>query len=737
MLQKFSSLLRGLFFIIISIGWGQLHAQVLDGLPCKQSMIQLHSRPPKKAPKEDVASEKKQLTKLMDEFGKKNWADKASQEEFDRVVEIEKIVQSKQDFVLSLNDPVLESEYFSVLINLEFYINRWRDREKNIALWDHIRRSVGESKLFKGATQKKLRQKAAYREIEAVLSSLRARSQKSFSKKKEIRAALSQYFYLRQISGDTKAVEVLDWLADSKNLEEPGRWNNFRDLVSYVEKRVERTQKNLKGDLTKSGKKKVSLEIKELHRKAYNDLESFDISKIKGIKEFQQKTALVLHHFNRVDEVFRGEDFYFWMKETGQLTDDLLKKLKSRAEKGELVTMGTFLRQKYENFAPYSKTDPFSEKGFFKAWHARSKAMVGKFDSELKACNDVDDSKSCIFRVFNTRLSRLFASDFYKTNFSCVAKNPVVLRSTIMDVAVSWGALFMYYNEAKDTMDRFPLELLVVGSIFTPIYAEANCRSSFKSPLKFGSKLTKAEAFPSKPLKLKRWFKDQRSLAGKGALYTVGLAAATHGFDQIALAMGSELANPLGLKGTLQSIPFLFLYTGVWSNVRRVAINNPLRYKILPKLAEKISKKINKPGTGLAIAAGLDFGAYYYLSKYGAWEFLTLYKTTVMPWLMASFGIGSAVVATKDNYIDIEAPNLDVTPIEGEKVEVIEDEKTMKVIRTLPNGVVTSASVEKLPNGNVKLLEVDMDMPDSVLDELADKILFLDVVPENVLTEDL
>ncbi len=750
-MKSFGSIfVKKALFLVFSMLCGQAQAQVVESSGCVKNIKDLHAVRDNyvELPREGIAEEKDALRAVIEAAEQNKLKFDSSEDAFKSVEDLKEQLISKQDFVLSSGDASLEHEYYSALVDLEYFLLNKRDATQNTALMSRIKRWAGNSKLLGAKNLKIIKSKAVDRELEAQLSLIRSRGRATFANEKSVQSELQHFFFLKYMRGDARSLEILDWLARNPEHEMPKQWRQFRELTSYVDKRFQRNKTVLKEGATKAEAKTLLRQSQEKYLEQYNGLVEKKISEFKTLKEFQREVAQYVLIYSRIDENFRVREFYSWLRETGEPSEQYFKTLKERAKKKESITLGTFVKNRYEKFTPYAKQDPYADKKFIDAWTSRAKASFGKIKSEWDSCDD----RKCQFELFQSRFTQLFDPRAHKDKFSCMFQNPVVLKSTAMDIAVYWGALFAYFNSNKDRLDRFPFEAIASTIIFTPIFAEANCRISFKSDLKFGKTLSKTEVFPGGKVKAQRFAKKLAGLSGKTAISTIAFVGFTHGFDHIFLAMGGTLSFTPDLAKSLQTIPFIFLHSAVWANARRTLIQNPIRYKLLPKIAQKLSQKIKLPKSSPLLLAGLDFGTYFYMSKFNSWEYFTLYREQVMPWLMGLFGLTAVVPngdpkkadelnqEVKDSYkkqaASSSAPAGASPQLPEAEITVKEDEKFITVERNLDNGVKASTTLEKLPEGKVQLYDVDLEIPDEILDQLIEALILEEFLSEEFKTEE-
>ncbi|MCF8058993.1 MAG: hypothetical protein K9K67_06840 [Bacteriovoracaceae bacterium] len=451
--------------------------------------------------------------------------------------------------------------------------------------------------------------------------------------------------------------------------------------------------------LSKAKKNDLERVAKEALLDKYNDLAVKEIKASTDLLEVKKDTLLLLKLFSDFNEEFEEERFLSWLFKNEHLNESKFQALKELTLKEDFeLRLGDALRQSYREFASFQDAPPFSDKNLVVRAKDKVKGLWNKLKNEAPSCDSLD----CVSQKSLSGWSQLFKSKFYKDSFSCLAHNPLVLKTMTMDMALVWGALFWHYKSRSEEFQRFPYEVVVGGAVFAPIMAEANCRASFKSSLPFGVTLPKEQVVAGIGKKVARGLKAWRGVALRGFVASVGTLGLTMGFDHLFLAMGHTIAKPLALNDLIILMPLTFLYHGVWTGVKNVAFINPIRYKILPKLAEYVTKRKGKKMGYWALQTGLDFGAFYALMNYNQWEYLVIYQEKILPALLATFTAG----VTLDHKRELS--------VDGEPIDRFEG--------VSESGISSHMSVSENDEG-IKLEDGDVDVPKSEIESWAEQIL--------------
>ncbi len=512
---------------------------------------------------------------------------------------------------------------------------------------------------------------------------------------------VEEIIYLQEVHPAQALHEQFDWsyfkswfVNQSPHIE----WSEYREIGQVYEDLLE--QFKATAQMTKKARKESVAKAQNKYFEQYNHLVNLNITNFKDHEDFITHVHLMLSSYSAIDPIFKGNDFFNYLSKNNILNEEYYSKfLNKHLDGGDHVTLGTILNQKYSNFAPYalSKTKDVKDKNFLKRFQSKIKEVVGKTKYEFNSCN----TKECYIQKIRNNFLFFTKSDFYKKNFNCLSSNPFIIRSMIMDFAIVHGSLVVYYF-SDDEMERFPFEILANNMIFTPIMGEANCRASFKGPLNFGEVLQRKDVFASTAVKAKRFGAKLTDLSLKGAMATVGLMSFTYGMDSLYLALGHSVSNPSNLAEMAQVLPFMFAYYAIWNNVKGLAFQNPIRHKLIPKIARIFETKTKIKGSLIYAQTGLDLFAFYYLSMYHNWEYLNFYQNTLEPWWKETIGL-------TDNSEEL-------------KTSITEDEQSIQITTEFPNGIRTQSTFER--DGDlIQLKGVDLDLPDEIIETYFEKSL--------------
>lgn len=414
---------------------------------------------------------------------------------------------------------------------------------------------------------------------------------------------------------------------------------------------------------------------------------------------FKEDTLLLLRMFRDLEPNFEEDRFLEWLFKEGELGEAKLRELKALAQKeGFDLELGDVLRQSYKRFASFQDQPPFTDKNLLEQTKEKIANFWNIFRKESRECASLD----CVTEKSSEGWKKIFKSRFYKDSFSCLSHNPLALKTMAMDTALVWSALIWHYKGKEEEFQRFPYEIIVGGAVFAPMMAEANCRASFKNSLPFGGEIPKDEVFAGLLKKGKRSFNAFKGVAFRGFLASAGTLGLTFGIDHLFMAMGHSIAKPLGLNEFIALMPLTFLYHGVWLGIKNVAVINPIRYKVLPRFAEILTKKKGRNLNFWLLQTGLDFGAFYALLNYNQWESIAIYQEQLLPMLTGAFTAGVAI---------------------EHKREISQDGKTLDTFEGVTEDGISSHTVISEEEGEIKLESMDVDVPDSELEKWADEVL--------------
>ncbi len=451
--------------------------------------------------------------------------------------------------------------------------------------------------------------------------------------------------------------------------------------------------------LSRSEKRELEVFGKKTYLKLFNKLSIKSFKKISKNEVFKEDALVYLRLFSELEPRFEERSFFKWLIDNEALGKKRLSEVKRISEEeGFSLDIGKILRDSYHNFAPFQGRALIDDAGIVDKSKESVKKYMGRIKGAVRDCKNLD----CVREKSSSSWFALFKSDFYKRELSCLGRNPVVLKSMVMDMGLVWGGFSLYYKANRDSFQRAPYEVIMSGILASPIIAEANCRASFKNHTPFGGPLPKSEVLPSKLKKTKRFLSHLNGVAFKGFATSAGLISLTVGMDHLALAMGESIIKPMNFTEILMLLPVAYLYHGVWMGFKNMTIINPIRHKILPRLAKAIERKYKVKRRPWLLQTGLDFGAYSALASFNNWDYLAIYSTFLFPFVAESFPVGNDI-----------RKNSTLGP-KGEVVETYTGEKE--------NGVKTVTKVIEI-DGNVQLQSLDIEVPDEIIDKWADEVL--------------
>jgi len=485
----------------------------------------------------------------------------------------------------------------------------------------------------------------------------------------------------------------------------------YRDLAKHM-------SKNTRNNMITEGKKNLLT--------LYNQVTIKHIDDITSIDELKKQSLIELDLFSLLETKFDQEGFRKYLLENNFFSEGSLKRYRGiRDAEGIDVNLGMMLRDQYQKFAPFQDHPPVMNKNFTEMTVERARGLWDKLSKGQKSCADLD----CYNEEAKNGWLKIFKSHTYRNALSCLKSNPVVLKSMVMDLGLIWGGLTWYYNQNPDSFQHFPIEIMVNGAAFAPIMAEANCRASFKGDLAFGTQIPEKEVITNLLTRTNRGFKKLRGVMFKGFLSSVGLLSVSSGFDHIFLALGHQVATPLSINDIAVLLPISFLYHGVWLGVKNLAVMNPIRHKIIPRLAQAIAKKMGISKAYWPLQTGLDFGAYHSFAVLGKWDYMIFYTGVLFPFIQQHLPVGNDLehkqVLIKDNVVEHTFRGKSESGVET-KVVITENKKGS------PSFGESGASQKNERGGNhssenkkgtVQVKSVDIEVSDKMIDRWADKII--------------
>ncbi len=494
---------------------------------------------------------------------------------------------------------------------------------------------------------------------------------------------------------DKEELQRFSWWAQ-KNIE----FSDFQDqkFESLFKRKREEFRKAYK-KMSKSEKQNLEFSGKESSLRKYNELADKTLSLDSNIDTLREDVLLLVKTFNDLEPQFRSNDFLEWLFKKERIGRSKLREAYNLASKeGFDLRLGDFIKQSYKEYAPFQDLAPPVVKEEAEGVVEKVKSWLPTFREKAPECDSLD----CVMQRTTKTWKRFFSLKYYKDSLSCLAHNPVVMKSMVMDMGIVWATLYWHYRNNKEDYQRFPFELMVNGAVFAPILAEANCRASFKGALPFGDPLPKNEVFSSAGKRFSRAFKNFNGIAFKGFVASVGLMSMTYGFDHLMLALGHEIAKPIALNNMLILLPITYLYHGAWMGIKHMAVINPIRHKIIPKMAKMIERKTGLKGSYWPIQTGLDFGIFQALILYNSWDYIFLYQDRLLPMVSGAFSAG----VTLDHQREISK--------EGKPLDTFEG---------VSEAGVATETVLSEEDGKVKLESVDVEVKDEELESWVDQML--------------
>lgn len=513
---------------------------------------------------------------------------------------------------------------------------------------------------------------------------------------KEFRRYIAYKDFVDDMSlADKEELQRFSWWAQ-KNIEFTDYQNQRFEGV--FKRKLEEFRKAYKS-MSKSEKQNLEFSGKESSLKQYNELADQELSVDTDIDKMREDILLLAKTFGDLEPQFRSNDFLEWLfKEEKMGRSKLRESLNVASREGFNLKLGDFVRQSYKEYAPFQNLAPPVKKEEAEGIVERVKAWLPTFRESAPEC----ESLECVMQRTTKTWKRFFQMKYYKDSLSCLAHNPVVLKSMVMDMGIVWATLYWHYRNNAEEYQRFPFEIIANGAVFAPILAEANCRASFKGALPFGDPLPKSEVFTSRAKRFTRSLKNWNGIAFKGFVASMGLMTMTYGFDHLMLALGHEIAKPLALNNMLVLLPITYLYHGAWMGIKNMAVINPIRHKIIPRMAKMIERKTGLKGVYWPLQTGLDFGIFKALLLYNSWDYLFLYQDRLIPMVTGAFSAG----------VTLE-----------HKREVSKDGETLDTFEGVSEAGIATETVLSEEDGKVKLESLDVDVKDEELESWVDQML--------------
>lgn len=494
---------------------------------------------------------------------------------------------------------------------------------------------------------------------------------------------------------DLKEEQVFHWwMITNFDFKKTGR-QTFDEL--YEEQRA--IFKDNYKKMKRKDRNALELKGREFVLDQYNKLIDRDVDDSFNEENLKNAAVLFTQYFKDLEPRFEGDRFLNWLFKEGELSEENLKRMRDIAKsEGFGLKLGDFFRESYRNFAGFQTVAPFKDTMPFEKTKDAVRNMWHRFARDTRSCESLD----CINKRSYSGWQAFFKSGFYKDSLSCLKHNPIVLKSMVMDVAMVWGAFYMFYKDKPEAFQRFPVEVIVNGAIMAPLLAETNCRASFKNALPLGTKLPYEKVFPSGLTRFGRQAWRFNGVAFKGLVTSAGLLTITMGVDNLLLALGHSIAKPLNLNAIMPLMPATYLFGGLWYAAKHLTVLNPIRHRIIPRMADILSRNGKRGPAFWVLQTGLDGALFYALVTYNEWEYLNIYEEKVVPFIERLFTSGVDIEHSRK----LSEENGVEDTFEGTSEMGVETETTL---------------VEN--DGEVKVEDTDIEIPDDALQEWASKIL--------------
>jgi hypothetical protein len=434
---------------------------------------------------------------------------------------------------------------------------------------------------------------------------------------------------------------------------------------------------------------------------SYNKVVDKTISSYSSYDQFIEDAASSIANFHIVEENFQGDDFLRWLSENDLLSRDFYNSLKTKVKDDQ--TMGDFLSGNYSTFLPFSKKPLGPKKSIREKIQDTVVRMFNKKQSALELCGDDAD---CIARESRGFFEKLIGMDRFKKSFSCLRQFPQARNAMYVDFVTTWAMLGYIYKSNEDEFQRFPWEIATNGLIFTPIMSEVNCQASFQTRNAFGGAIDLAK----QPSRVRGFLKSWRRVAGVSLVSGVSLVGLGVAYNELYASMGVPVENTESLQEQMKMLPFMFMWSGVLGGLKNIAITNPLKYKVIPKLAAMIQTKTGVVATGVASLTALNFTFSGASEYYESWSFNEIWRYHVLPKYLE--------IAGYDHPGDQD--------LNGKTSVTAFDENRDIYITEYENGVSTSVTVEKSYDEDgkeyIKVEDIDLEIPDYILEESVEDI---------------
>ena len=540
--------------------------------------------------------------------------------------------------------------------------------------------------------------------------SLKNKKFTQFSESKGI-SKFQTYSYLHFANDSSKEVDPVEfnkWFLryGRDHIDDTESFKDNVDVILPVFKEWKKENgfsfKNLKKLKKKSPEdiaaEKVALELASDN---YNNIIHKKVSSYVSYEKFLDDVSSSISNFHMIEENFQGDDFYRWLSENDILSREFFDKLKSRVKDED--TLGDFLSGNYSTFLPFSKKPDLPKKSVREKIQSFAYRLLDKKKSAIELCGDDAD---CVSRETRGFFERLIGMEKFKKSFSCLRQFPVARNAMYVDFVVTWAMLGHMYKSNEDEFSRFPWEVVTNGLIFTPIMSEINCQSSFQTRNAFGGAINLAK----QPSRTKTFLRNWRRMAGVSLVSGVSLVGLGVGYNELYASMGSPVENTENLREQMKLLPFMFMWSGVLGSLGNMAIVNPVKYKIIPKIATMIQTKTGIAAAGVAGITAMNVKFESGREFYNSFAFNEIWRYHFLPVFLEIAGY--------------DRPNDD--ELNGKQSVHAFDENSDIYITEYENGVSTKVTVEKSYDENgkeyIKVEDIDLEIPNYILEESVEDI---------------
>ncbi|WP_372651786.1 hypothetical protein [Halobacteriovorax sp.] len=447
--------------------------------------------------------------------------------------------------------------------------------------------------------------------------------------------------------------------------------------------------------------KQVLKNLEESAMADYNAIIGAKINSYDTYQDFLDDSVAAISNFNLFEENFQGPGYLRWLSENHFLSEDVFLKLKNGADDDQ--TLGDLLSNNYLEYIPFSKKPEMPKKSIKEKIRDYAIDMFTKKKKDIDECGGDPD---CALKETKSIFQRMLGADDLKKNFSCLRQFPQARNAMYADFVVTWSMLGYLYKNNEENFERFPWEVVTSGLIFTPIMSEVNCQASFQTRNAFGGLVNIAK----QPSKTRAFLKNWRRVTGVSIASGVGLVGLGLGFNQLYAALGHPVENSESLQEQMRMLPFMFMWSGVLGGLKNIAVLNPLKHKVIPKLAAMIQSK-----TGIASGSAISLTAMNVAlvsanEYYSSVSFNEIWRYYIIPKYLEMIGYDSP--GDQD--------------LKGDtRVEAF-DANTDIFITEYEEGVKTSVKVEKSYDDEgkeyIKVEDINIEIPDYFLEESVSEV---------------